>query len=82
MVRHILNALRRDLGAYAEIHHRRQLVDRPWREEMLHFAPDGHVHGHLVPPDDHRRWSTTATGWCPQAAGRASGTVPARPPGR
>jgi hypothetical protein len=65
MVRRITEALRRGFRGYAEIHQRRQLVDRPWREELIHFTPDGHVHGHLVPPDNRRRWSTTATGWCP-----------------
>jgi hypothetical protein len=75
MVRRIIDALRRDFHGYAEIHQRRQLVDRPWREELLHFTPDGQVHGHLTPPDDRRRWSTTATGWCPQSPYRI-GSVP------
>lgn len=75
MVWRIIDALRRDFRGYAEIHQRRQLVDRPWREEFLHFTPDGQVHGQLTPPDDRWRWSTTATGWCPQSACR-NGTVP------
>ena len=75
----IIDALRRDFRGYAEIHQRRQLVDQPWKEEFLHLAPDGHVHGHLVPPDNRQRWSTTATGWCPHVPA-LSGAVPTSEP--
>lgn len=44
---------------------RRSLQDRPWEEEMLHWAKDGSLHGTVSPPADGRRHSTTTDGWCP-----------------
>lgn len=44
---------------------RRSLADRPWEEDLLHWAKDGTLHGHVSPPSDGRRRSTTADGWCP-----------------
>lgn len=64
LLRRWLKAARSDLAGLDELHQRRRLLDRPWEEELLHFAPDGHLHGHLTPPDTRRR-STTARGWCP-----------------
>ena len=57
---------------------RRRLQARPWEEDLLHWAKDGSLHGHLVPPLEadgplrllgllrrSRRLSTTSDGWCP-----------------
>lgn len=44
---------------------RRSLQDRPWEEELLHWAKDGTLHGTVSPPSDGRRRSITADGWCP-----------------
>jgi hypothetical protein len=44
---------------------RRSLQDRPWEEDLLHWAKDGTLHGHVTPPSDGRRRSITADGWCP-----------------
>ena len=44
---------------------RRSLQDRPWEEELLHWAKDGTLHGTVTPPADGRRRSITADGWCP-----------------
>jgi hypothetical protein len=44
---------------------RRLLQDRPWEEELLHWAKDGSLHGTVSPPTDGRRRSTTTDGWCP-----------------
>jgi hypothetical protein len=72
-------ALRRGLGrlrefaaTQEELTRRRQLLDRPWEEDLLHWhresGPDGDgwsLHGSLPPPRDGRRRSTTPEGWCP-----------------
>lgn len=57
-----LRAWRRYYSVYAELHERRQLRDRPWLEEFMHFGPDGRLHGQLVPPTT--KGSTTQSGWC------------------
>ncbi len=44
---------------------RRSLQERPWKEELLHWAKDDTLHGTVVPPPDGRRRSTTVDGWCP-----------------
>jgi hypothetical protein len=44
---------------------RRALQNRPWEEDLLHWAKDGTLHGTVSPPKDGRRHSTTADGWCP-----------------
>lgn len=44
---------------------RRSLQDRPWEEDLLHWALDGSLHGTISPPYDGRRRSTTTDGWCP-----------------
>jgi hypothetical protein len=44
---------------------RRALQDRPWEEELLHWAKDGTLHGSVTPPSDKRRRSITSDGWCP-----------------
>ncbi|MGI3782582.1 MAG: hypothetical protein ACRYG2_17615, partial [Janthinobacterium lividum] len=44
---------------------RRALQERPWEEELLHWARDGTLHGSVTPPSDGKRRSITADGWCP-----------------
>jgi hypothetical protein len=44
---------------------RRALQDRPWEENLLHWAKDGTLHGTMSPPSDGRRRSVTSDGWCP-----------------
>lgn len=48
-----------------EIQERLLLLNRPWEEDFTHWAQDGHLHGHLTPPDNGKRNSVTSTGWCP-----------------
>jgi hypothetical protein len=52
------------------LHERRQLLDRPWEEDLLHWHREGdswQLHGEHAPPADGRRRSTTSDGWCPGA---------------
>jgi hypothetical protein len=57
--------LRGFLSVQVELHERAALLDRPWEEELLHWAGDGReLHGRLVPPPGRGR-STTSSGWCP-----------------
>lgn len=44
---------------------RRSLQERPWEEDLLHWAKDGTLHGTVPPPSDGKRHSVTADGWCP-----------------
>lgn len=60
-----LQALREFYSGYSRIHERQSLLNRPWEEDLLHFARDGSLHGHLPPPTDGRRHSVTSDGWCP-----------------
>ena len=58
-------ALTRLWADYKAVHERRQLLDRPWLEEVLHWSEDGELHGRLVPPEGGRPRSVTSDGWCP-----------------
>ncbi len=62
-----------------ELAERRQLLDRPSEEELLHWVDSGsgwQLHGRLVPPADGHRRTTTTGGWCPARGNRpASGTA-------
>jgi hypothetical protein len=62
-----LTGVREFLATQAELAQRRDLVNRPWEEELLHWAYDGewHLHGRVMPPPGRRRHSTTRSGWCP-----------------
>ena len=54
-----------------ELEERRDLLNRPWEEEFLHWAYDGrqwHLHGHRMPGVGKRRRSVTSGGWCPGLA--------------
>jgi hypothetical protein len=65
-------SLSRFWAAYSVLHERRQLLERPWEEDLLHWALDGSLHGHLPPPADGRRRSVTSEGWCPDWARQVS----------
>ena len=75
LVGNAARSLRTFYTEYKRLYERRELLNRPWEEEFLHFAFDGRLHGHLPPPDDGRRHSVTSDGWCPgwarQSAHRA-----------
>lgn len=61
-------SLREFNAAQVELQERRLLADRPWEEELVHWSYNGRhweLRGHVLPPDDGRRRSTTSTGWCP-----------------
>ena len=63
-----LRRLRQFWTEQNEIQQRLLLINRPWEEDLTHWAYDGHdwhLHGHLTPPADNRRHSVTSTGWCP-----------------
>ncbi len=63
-----LARIREFLATQHELAQRQALLDRPWEEDLLHWAFDGrewHLHGHLAPPPNRRRYSTTTSGWCP-----------------
>jgi hypothetical protein len=71
--------LRRRAAVQEALQERRQLLDRPWEEDFLHWHRDGDrwvLHGHAAPPADGRRHSTTRDGWCPGGLPRSR-----RPPG-
>lgn len=60
-----------------ELHERRDLLDRPWEEEFLHWAFDGEswrLHGTLMPPTRGRH-RTTGSGWCPGLVRAAHATT-------
>jgi len=61
----LLQVLRTFLAEQERLYERQALRNRPWEEDFLHWSRDGALHGHLAPPDDGRRRSVTADGWCP-----------------
>jgi hypothetical protein len=66
--------VRRRVAVQEALHERRQLLDRPWEEDFLHWHRDGdtwQLHGEHAPPADGRRRSTTSDGWCPGAVPRS-----------
>jgi hypothetical protein len=66
--------LRQRVAVQEALQERRQLLDRPWEEDLLHWHRDGdswQLHGEQAPPDDGHRRSTTSDGWCPGAVPRA-----------
>ncbi len=66
--------LRRRAAVQEALQERRQLLDRPWEEDLLHWHRDGDswvLHGSAAPPADGRRRSTTRDGWCPGAVPRS-----------
>jgi hypothetical protein len=66
--------LRELYACQTEIAERLDLLNRPWEEDMLHWAWNGghwELHGRLSPPPDGRRRSTTRQGWCPGCRSRS-----------
>ncbi|GHF24977.1 hypothetical protein GCM10017786_68880 [Amycolatopsis deserti] len=63
MLSRILAGLREFAATQAELAERRDLLDRPWEEEFLHWTAGGELHGSVVPPRG--RQATTRSGWCP-----------------
>jgi len=61
----IVSRLRGFNAAQVELWERWLLLNRPWEEEWLHWAPDGSLHGNVPPPKGHGRHSVTTSGWCP-----------------
>jgi hypothetical protein len=57
-------AVREFCAVQVELNERRALLDRPWEQDLLHWA-DGELHGSVVPPADGRRRGVTTGGWCP-----------------
>jgi hypothetical protein len=64
LLRSAFRSLRVFWTGYKQIHERQQLRNRPWKEDLLHFGIDGRLHGHIPPPNDGRRNSSTSDGWC------------------
>jgi len=62
LLNRILARLREFTAVQLDLAERRDLRDRPWEEEFLHWATDGTLHGHRLPPPG--RHSTTRSGWC------------------
>src|SRR4051794_41771099 len=62
--------LRDFFAIQVELHERAALMNRPWEEDLLHWAGDGTaLHGWLVPPAGHHRSTTRGGGW-PRPPGR------------
>ncbi|GAA1183838.1 hypothetical protein [Pseudonocardia alaniniphila] len=82
-VRDLIDRVRTAFCNLNELEQRRELLDRPWEEDFLHWAADGTLHGDRIPPAGRRRYSTTSGGWCPRLACTAAGEAPTRRfPGR
>lgn len=80
--RRLLTRLRKFVQDYERLYERQQLLNRPWEEDLLHWSWDGQnwqLHGHLSPPTDGRRRSTTSDGWCPYRTRHSSHLPPFRP---
>jgi hypothetical protein len=68
LVRKLIERIARESAEIRELVERRDLLNRPWEEEFLHWARDERgerLHGHLIPPAQRRARSVTSTGWCP-----------------
>ncbi len=75
--------LREFTDLQVELSERRVLLNRPWEEDLLHWARDDHgwrLHGHLLPPGGRRRRSTTSRGWCPALQATPESPTSAPPP--
>ncbi|WP_433291747.1 hypothetical protein ACQPZQ_02865 [Pseudonocardia sp. CA-142604] len=82
-VRGLIDKVRAAFCNLNELEQRRELLDRPWEEDFLHWAADGTLHGDRIPPIGRRRYSTTSGGWCPRLAYTAAEEPPTRRfPGR
>ena len=59
------SALQRYWAQHTVVYERRQLLDRPWLEDVLHWSADGELHGDVAPAGVSGPRSTTSDGWCP-----------------
>jgi hypothetical protein len=59
------SALHRYWEQHKILHERRRLLDRPWLEDVLHWGPDGELHGEVAPSGTAGPSSVTSEGWCP-----------------
>ena len=62
-VRSAWRAVREFWDVQVELQERLILLNRPWEQEMLHWA-GGELHGRVAPPADGRRRGVTTGGWC------------------
>lgn len=68
LLRQLGKRLHRFSADLRELQERRDLLDRPWEEDFLHWAHSGQgweLHGCIVPPPRRRASSVTSQGWCP-----------------
>jgi hypothetical protein len=59
----VWRAVRDFWAVQVELQERLALCNRPWEQQMLHWA-DGELHGSVAPPADGRRRGVTSGGWC------------------
>ncbi|MBV8997355.1 MAG: hypothetical protein JO287_27495 [Pseudonocardiales bacterium] len=65
----LIDRLRQVLADVRELEERRALLDRPWEEDLLHWAhgeQGWQLHGQFIPPARRRTSSATSRGWCPR----------------
>jgi hypothetical protein len=62
---HLRSSLQRFWAQHKVVYERRQLLDRPWLEDVLHWSPEGELHGRLAPTGASGPRSVTSDGWCP-----------------
>lgn len=61
----LLTALHQVWAQHQAVYERRRLRERPWLEDVLHWSPDGQLHGQVAPSGSGGPRSVTADGWCP-----------------
>jgi hypothetical protein len=69
LLHRLITRLRHVLADVRELEERRSLLDRPWEEDLLHWARGDQgwqLHGQFVPPARRRTSSVTSRGWCPR----------------
>ncbi len=61
----VVERLREVVRNVVELEERRDLLNRPWEEDSLHWGRDGRLHGHTMPSAGGRPRGVTSSGWCP-----------------
>jgi hypothetical protein len=59
------NTFHRVWSQHKAVYERRQLLDRPWLEDVLHWSSDDQLHGYVAPSTTGGPRSVTTDGWCP-----------------
>ena len=59
------SAFQRYWTQHKAVYERRQLLERPWLEDVLHWSVDGQLHGQVAPSNARGLPSVTSDGWCP-----------------